>query len=935
MLKQKIAFVIDKRSTLIKLYPVYKKIRSSTNIDLVLIHVKNKNDKINNVFFYPDVVINIKQSNLLTKNDDDAKDQYNKLQECIESICPKIIITSGSGLTTSFITNIANKMNIIVCRIGEGSEQPDEIEKNIDYNFVTNDISYNYLKKRLDDEKKIHIIKNTIAESIELFSESNDTTIKCDTDYVLVVLNKNSTHFNKIKGIKDAIIVISKKYSDNLTDLSSKIYFFENIQYHDFIKLIRGARYVITDSRNVQDETTILKIKCYTFGKNTERSHTLIENGGTNILIDSVDDINDQNNILNTTKYKTYDVTVADKIKTIYFFIILSYLDTTCGSLKHDFGDLTYELYFLEIISSYMKLAVLGGEKYENNIMFKISDLYKIFLKKYSVMSCTYAYRGFKSINSKQRNLVQYVENVVYVYQYNKALDELMSIKNKLCEYDPIIELYIGLLKYQYDIDGYSLHIQNYVNNKKILKEKIYLDVPMTTYCINTKDLNYSAKTKECYIIENIKLSNLKMIYVCSCDIIYFKLYYKFLFKSFTDTHKKDYLLFVDLIMNEENNDVITLVDIINKYCSNILINIKTITEKNIKAYSSSLRLVRALNILNYNNIPVLVIDFDSCFITNLDVLFYKMVNYDIATRQLKNVYPWQKYTCGFIFFNNTNKAKEILKCINYHLNDIIRFDTELWWIDQNAIEIGLRDVKCTIIDVFTEKNKYIISPTGNVGTKTKMLEKTIDMLDYENIIIFAHPDDETIFFYDFIHERTLLILVTKPNDANRMITLEKLVLHKGCKLICLDEVDKYSANDISAKVKEDILNIILTTNYNSLITHGRNGEYGHFAHKAIYKFISDLNLKNSFTINYNAIKAGGMYRKELYKYKKRINKCDEYSEQRYLAIKNQLFDDAKKLDKFQDEILHDYANNYVDNDEQYIFFSCMSKYAYSELIKI
>ena len=109
--------------------------------------------------------------------------------------------------------------------------------------------------------------------------------------------------------------------------------------------------------------------------------------------------------------------------------------------------------------------------------MYKISDLYKIFLKKYSVISHTYAYRGFKSINSKQKNLVQYVENVIYINGYDDAYRELVNIKNKFEKYAIIIELYIGLLKYQYNVNEYDLHMKNYMEKKNDLNENIADDV--------------------------------------------------------------------------------------------------------------------------------------------------------------------------------------------------------------------------------------------------------------------------------------------------------------------------------------------------------------------------------------------------------------------------------------------------------------------------
>jgi UDP-N-acetylglucosamine 2-epimerase (non-hydrolysing) len=54
------------------------------------------------------------------------------------------------------------------------------------------------------------------------------------------------------------------------------------MRYLDFIRLIGGARLVLTDSGGVQEETTILGVPCLTLRENTERPVTIEQ--GTNRL---------------------------------------------------------------------------------------------------------------------------------------------------------------------------------------------------------------------------------------------------------------------------------------------------------------------------------------------------------------------------------------------------------------------------------------------------------------------------------------------------------------------------------------------------------------------------------------------------------------------------------------------------------------------------
>ena len=54
--------------------------------------------------------------------------------------------------------------------------------------------------------------------------------------------------------------------------------------YLDFLKLMKSAKVVITDSGGIQEETTALKIPCLTLRENTERPVTI--EIGTNRLVE-------------------------------------------------------------------------------------------------------------------------------------------------------------------------------------------------------------------------------------------------------------------------------------------------------------------------------------------------------------------------------------------------------------------------------------------------------------------------------------------------------------------------------------------------------------------------------------------------------------------------------------------------------------------------
>jgi UDP-N-acetylglucosamine 2-epimerase (non-hydrolysing) len=59
--------------------------------------------------------------------------------------------------------------------------------------------------------------------------------------------------------------------------------------YLDFLHLMSQAKFVLTDSGGVQEETTILGVPCLTLRENTERPVTLSE--GTNVLVGSSEEL--------------------------------------------------------------------------------------------------------------------------------------------------------------------------------------------------------------------------------------------------------------------------------------------------------------------------------------------------------------------------------------------------------------------------------------------------------------------------------------------------------------------------------------------------------------------------------------------------------------------------------------------------------------------
>ena len=75
----------------------------------------------------------------------------------------------------------------------------------------------------------------------------------------------------------------ARKAIEALHQPMANLIFTEPLGYFDFMKLVRDARFVLTDSGGVQEETTYLGVPCLTMRANTERPITVTS--GTNQLV--------------------------------------------------------------------------------------------------------------------------------------------------------------------------------------------------------------------------------------------------------------------------------------------------------------------------------------------------------------------------------------------------------------------------------------------------------------------------------------------------------------------------------------------------------------------------------------------------------------------------------------------------------------------------
>lgn len=133
--------------------------------------------------------------------------------------------------------------------------------------------------------------------------------------------------------------------------------------------------------------------------------------------------------------------------------------------------------------------------------------------------------------------------------------------------------------------------------------------------------------------------------------------------------------------------------------------------------------------------------------------------------------------------------------------------------------------------------------------SKTEV-KKQLDSLDLEkvnNLMIVAHPDDETIWGgYHLLKDNYLVVCITCGNNKIRANEIKEALTYSNDKLIMLNFPDKVLGKRSDWKeekedIRKDIKKIIEYKNWDLIATHNPEGEYGHEHHKMTSKIVSKL----------------------------------------------------------------------------------------------
>lgn len=317
-----ILFVASARPNFMKVAPILAVCQQYENIEARLLHTGQHYDYEMSKIFFDELGIPKPDFHLGVGSGSHAEQTAKvmvEFEKVLEKERPDWVVVVGDVNPTMACTIVANKMGIKVAHVEAGlrsydRKMPEEINR-----ILTDSIADLLLTPSIDGnmnlikegvgEDKIRFVGNIMIDTLMNMKErSHESKIleKLNIqpgNYGLITLHRPSnvdekkTFINFVQVMEETagrlplvwpVHPRSKKQAERFglwehLESVDNLHLLEPVGYLDNVSLMDNARFVLTDSGGIQEETTALGVPCLTARKNTERPITITQ--GTNTLV--------------------------------------------------------------------------------------------------------------------------------------------------------------------------------------------------------------------------------------------------------------------------------------------------------------------------------------------------------------------------------------------------------------------------------------------------------------------------------------------------------------------------------------------------------------------------------------------------------------------------------------------------------------------------
>lgn len=315
----KIMAVVGARPNYMKVAPIWRELDEHERFSKVLLHTgQHYDENMSKIFFVdlklpePDIYLGVGSGSHAEQT---AKVMI-EFEKALDREKPDLVLVVGDVNSTMACTLVSVKKGVAVAHVEAGLRSfdrtmPEEINRMVTdilahLLFTTcRDAEKNLIREGVDPNK-IYFVGNVMIDSLHYYgamAESSGILERLGVEeraFGLVTIHRpsNVDDLSTFRGIMEALHILGKecplvfpvhprtrKILDEagVETAAETVRFIEPIGYLDFIKLMKCARLVLTDSGGIQEETTALGIPCLTIRENTERPITI--EVGTNRLV--------------------------------------------------------------------------------------------------------------------------------------------------------------------------------------------------------------------------------------------------------------------------------------------------------------------------------------------------------------------------------------------------------------------------------------------------------------------------------------------------------------------------------------------------------------------------------------------------------------------------------------------------------------------------
>lgn len=318
--KIRVLAVVGARPNFMKIAPLLRELRGRDAFETTLVHTGQHYDAAMSSDFFRDLGIPEPDVNLEVGSGSHAGQTAQVLigiEKLLLERRPQLVLLVGDVNSTVAASLAAAKLQIPVAHVEAGlrsgdRSMPEEINRLVTdclstWCFTTEPAGDANLRREGVDESKIHQVGNVMIDTLRANQERAaglDTLDRIGLEpggYALLTLHRPSNVddpgrltalFRVLEEIHRELPVVFPVHprtraaiENQLGGQAPALRMLEPQGYLDFLRLMMDARFVMTDSGGIQEETTALGVPCLTLRDNTERPITVDE--GTNQLVGS------------------------------------------------------------------------------------------------------------------------------------------------------------------------------------------------------------------------------------------------------------------------------------------------------------------------------------------------------------------------------------------------------------------------------------------------------------------------------------------------------------------------------------------------------------------------------------------------------------------------------------------------------------------------